>query len=599
MIRPPSTVYGSSDLAGDRQVTAEWSTTNFWFGDIRVTAPEWLLFVRATFALGYYWAIGKGHETGTAWIMRWSVETGTEYVALGGTFGNQCVALRQFDFNDSSARVGIDCIVQTTGDTYLSVIVTPDLDKEDAEMFDMAPSSQGFLDLGADGVPIFVAPNPFHVINGYTLGYPCTRPNATIGIAADARLADQLAIAIGPEIGTLALSSDIAEPHLSADGQSFIFWSHSGSVTVGPVPSVCPPLVLAPVNPMPDVALVRPARADFWLGAFMFNNAPNPEPNPHVRFGFVTIPIRLGTLPHGPFINAGQDDGTRLCYFAGQDGQQSLAQAVAAARPLADAAGVGLAIYADITPYPDEALGYYRPGDVLMPQCNSIAALEDVTRLVALGYPVVPSLGLQRMAAADAAQLVIAASIVSTPLGFVIFAKDRSDVRWAELAPYLDRWNSGIVHPAAWPTPESPMPTPKLPATGFTALPTGLTPTVEPGPTLHLELAHQPQAFGPWQALEVAASVASPHEVILRFTAANCVLYPDRAIAQTGNVLGSLKIIPASDANADSVWTRGRLNGSVVEYLSDPAVTPGSPNGVRGVVCALPLFKDDGSLLFT
>lgn len=430
-------------LPDGRFVTTPWLQPGCYVGDTFWPGPVLLQPDACVTSDGHVWVVAKGHDDLNLYVKRDDWE---DWLAVGQPVGSRAIIA------PNQTRPWVYCAFADEAFGWIENAIHGDrtIVPTDSGLIDDGSGGNGMRDWQGNPVPL--SARPMTPLDAPLKGYLCRRAikygNTTIALA----LFDppQVVIARGDQIGTLALGgADFIR--MSQDGKYWAGTRYMGDVNLGGlIPDMIPPLMVGPV--MPDVSLVTPARSDFRLGAQMFNNAPGIEPNPHVPFGSFTVPIRLSTLPTGDIINAGQDDGHPISFYAGEDGSQTFAQAVALQRPKADAAGVGLSLYVDRVPFTPEDLAFYRPGDVLMPQVNAIAAIEPAEALIAAGYPVCLSLGLQRQAPDVCASLIIDASTVAC-FGACIFAKDRSDVPWAAIQPYLDRWNSTITAPADWPKP--------------------------------------------------------------------------------------------------------------------------------------------------
>lgn len=574
-------------LPDGRFVTTPWLQPGCYVGDTFWPGPVLLQPDACVTSDGHVWVVAKGHDDLNLYVKR---DDWADWLAVGQPVGSRAIIW------SGPTHPVVSIAFADTASTWAEIVSADE--GRPFEPFDDGPIPDGS---GGNGMrdyrPSTGVPRPMTPLDAPLKGYLCRRAitygDTTIALA----LFDppQVVIARGDQIGTLALGgADFIR--MSQDGKWWAGTRYVGDVNLGgPIPDVIPPLIVGPV--MPDVSLVTPARSDFRLGAQMFNNAPGTEPNPHVPFGSFTVPIRLSTLPAGDIINAGQDTGHPISFYAGEDGSQTFAQAVALQRPKADAAGVGLSLYVDRVPFTAEDLALYRPGDVLMPQVNAIAALEPAKALIAAGYPVCLSLGLQQQAPDVCASLIIDASTVAC-FGACIFAKDRSDVSWAAVEPYLNRWLSGVESPASWPCPE-PDPMPAFPIAANLIVYTSNVLAIYPqGGTITVDPAYgvQPAYGKAYQRVTIAPSPSQPTKLRVFHPETNGYLGIDRVKAKDVNHLAdALFVEPSSSPNADSTWLWFEPAGPYLIATGDS--TDLGPDGTparHGAVFALLVVDDAG-----
>lgn len=569
-------------LPDGRFVTTPWLQPGCYVGDTFLNGPVLIQPDACMTSDGHVWVVAKGHDDLNLYVTR---DDWGEWLSVGQPVGSRAII--------TPTHLAVFVAFTDGAGTWVERLAAPDRSVMDSSYGTITDGSggNGMRDWTAASTAQPMSPLD-EPLNGYLCRRAITYGNTTIALA----LFDppQVVIARGDHIGTLALGgADFIR--MSQDGKFWAGTRYVGDVNLGGlIPDMIPPLMAGPV--MPDVSLVTPARSDFRLGAQMFNNAPGIEPNPHVPFGSFTIPIRLSTLPAGDLINAGQDNGHPISFYAGEDGSQTFAQAVALQRPKAQAAVVGLSLYVDRVPFTAADLALYRPGDVLMPQVNSIAALEPAKALIAQGYPVVLSLGLQQQAPDVDAHLIIAASAVDA-MGACIFAKDRSDVPWDAVVPYLDRWNSTITHPAAWPRPEEPMPAFPLNA-NLIVYTSNVLAVYAQGGTIKIDPSYgvQPGYGQAYQRVTIDKSPAQPSKLRVFHPSTNSYLGIDRVKAKDVNHLAeALFLEPASSPNADTTWLWFDPAGAYLIATGDS--TDLGPDGTparHGGVFALLVVDDAG-----
>lgn len=115
------------------------------FDGVLQALPEDGMFVRACSAFGNQYAVVKGHTTDTGYI----IDSSGTVVSLGATTGNYCVCVQ-------STGTHIRAVWQATASTYGTRLFSSALVPAGAAFFNsMAITSQGFIDLLADGTPIF------------------------------------------------------------------------------------------------------------------------------------------------------------------------------------------------------------------------------------------------------------------------------------------------------------------------------------------------------------------------------------------------------------------------------------------------------------
>lgn len=615
--------FGSCDFTGSRLVVCQrgessgnWAQCGIYINGILISTGEGLLFARALEVNGQAVIVGGGHDSNRLTVI---TEDGRRVTYSGLVNMNRPCAIAIVEGSLTVSYMDTETSAQRSALDLATLTLTPIL------RVSCPKTSQGMI----DAIDIIEFTDPVdRTLQDYTVRYPTTRSGVTLAQAADPRLSDGLVVARGTEFG-MVTTGLVMEPHLSEDGTQWCGWTQAGHVVSGNIPAVLPPLI--PANPMPDVSLVVPARKDFRLGAFVFNNAPNAEPNPHVPFGSFSIPVRLSTPISGEFISAGPGS---LCYFAGADGSQTPEQAITAMRPIAEAESVGLMGYVDRTVAPDGYFRLLKNGDVFAQYCriepgetwnacmsrwiNELAVTENqITRETGRTFPIVASLELQRLHPVDVANSIIACSrAYALDFGGVIFAKDRSDTDWAAAESYLTRWLSGVESPAPWPMPPiptpipptpdpspepepepEPMPTPTLPFRCYALAATGsfISARIAENPNL---LDIHVQSAGPSEEVEVAQSPTDGNAVTVRLTECNRLFHVDREdntpagtpAPQRTKPFPPIGIIDAALPDVYTTQQHGRLSGTFVIY-----------DGVSqdrkrtGIAYALRLVNADGS----
>lgn len=213
---------GFPDICSDgTEVVGQWSTTPgpglMWFNLVSRTTAERPLFVRAVSLAGVQVAIYKGADSNFAYLIN---SAGVE-VALGATSGNQCVGIRVVSSEIEAVWVESQTVWKsrrfTTGVVATAAVVTNAVPAAEVGR----AGTTGFLDLDANGIPLWTDTNRSVTVKGVPLLVPVRRGGYYIGQLGGGFL-DQIVAVHGTTgaVGTLYEGLGL-EPHAAlADGGS-------------------------------------------------------------------------------------------------------------------------------------------------------------------------------------------------------------------------------------------------------------------------------------------------------------------------------------------------------------------------------------------
>ncbi len=217
----PAGTQGFADItATGVPVTTTIGAKDLNFGpDPTITLPEGGLFVRAVSGLSTAFAVVKGQDTGDCYVAN---RSGTVTASQGPTYGNYCVALMIL-----GAQVLVVWVSSTT--TYSSRLFNAALVPAGAATVHAIPAqfvgtSQGFLDLNADGTPIWTDSRRTTTVKGLPLVYPVTRAGYWIGQGGGTLSAQICGVAPNGRYFTL-YQGNAYEPHLALSASGTLYWA--------------------------------------------------------------------------------------------------------------------------------------------------------------------------------------------------------------------------------------------------------------------------------------------------------------------------------------------------------------------------------------